>query len=199
MEIETAPRPRAATPRGRLVLLLALLGPVTLFVLLPIGLGLDRYVMTGDSMSGSIDRGSLVYERVVPLSDIHEGDIVTFERPGRQALVTHRVVDVRPDGMVTQGDAEPAIDLWVLPPDTATISRVEYVIPWVGWAYLIFFGPWGWVLTICSGVALVALTRRRVRRPKLVDGGAPGHQPAGSDVTEMVPTAGPAGTERADA
>ena len=55
MEIETAPRPPGADAVGAAAsLLVVLFGPVTLLVLLPIGLGLQRYVMTGDSMDGGL-------------------------------------------------------------------------------------------------------------------------------------------------
>ncbi len=70
MEIETAPHRPAPTPWGRLLLFVVVFGPVTFLVLLPIGLGLERYVMTGDSMSGAIGQGSIVFERVVPVSDL---------------------------------------------------------------------------------------------------------------------------------
>jgi signal peptidase I len=166
MEITTAPRPLAPAPWGRLLLCVALFGPVTLLVLLPIGLGFERYVMTGHSMAGSVDRGSVVFERVVPVSDLQVGDIVTYPRPGdadEHAMVTHRVVSVGPDGIVTRGDAARAVDPWVLRPAEPTILRVEFVVPWVGWAYLVLFHPPGWALVIASAIALVVLTRWRIR------------------------------------
>jgi len=172
MEIQTAPRPPASTSWGRLLLFAALLGPVTLFVLLPTGLGLQRYVMTGDSMAGSIDRGSVAFERVVPVSDVHVGDVVTYKRTdadGRHMMVTHRVVAIRTGGIVTRGDAEPAADPWVLRSESSTVSRVVFTVPWIGWAYLLLANPWGWVVTVASAVLLLALTRlhRRRRGPTL--------------------------------
>ena len=112
MEIETAPRHPAPTPWGRLLLSVVLFGPVTLLVLLPIGLGLERYVMTGSSMEGGIDRGSIAFERVVPVSDLRVGDVITYAHPGagadQDAMVTHRIVSIRAEGIRTQGDAEAA-------------------------------------------------------------------------------------------
>ncbi|MBA2956103.1 signal peptidase I [Nocardioides sp. MAH-18] len=166
MEITTAPRPPAPAPWGRLLLCAALFAPVTFLVLLPMGLGFERYVMTGHSMAGSVDRGSVAFERVVPVSDLQVGDIITYPRPdggAEQGMVTHRIVYVGPDGIVTRGDAEPAVDPWVLRPAAPTVSRVEFVVPWVGWAYLFLFHPPGVVLVIASGIALVFLTRWRVR------------------------------------
>lgn len=170
MEIDTAPRPPAPTPWGRLALLVVLLGPVTLLVLLPIGLGLDRYVVTGGSMDGDrdggISRGSLAFERVVPLSDLRVGDVITYPRPGAaegDAMVTHRIVSTGPGGVVTQGDAMSAPDPWRLTSGHATVSRVEFVVPWVGWAYLHVLHPGGWALFVVSAAALVALAAHRLR------------------------------------
>ena len=81
MEIITAPyRPASSTWR-RVLVLVAVLAPVTLLALLPMGLGLDRYVMTGDSMAPAIHRGSVVLERDVPVGDLRVGDVVTFHPP----------------------------------------------------------------------------------------------------------------------
>lgn len=171
MEITTAPRPPAPTPWGRLLLCVVIFGPVTLLVLLPIGLGFERYVMTGHSMAGSVDRGSVAFERVVPVSDLQVGDIITYARPGAEgepAMVTHRIVAIGPDGIVTRGDASDAVDPWVLRPDTPTVSRVEFVVPWVGWAYLVLLHPPGWTIVAASAIALVLLTRWRVR-PRIKD------------------------------
>jgi signal peptidase len=167
MEIETAPRHPAPTPWGRLLLFVVVLGPVTLLVLLPIGLGLQRYVVTGDSMAGSLDRGSIAFERVVPVSDLRVGDVITYPEPGAGAgevMVTHRIVSVRPEGFRTQGDAVATPDPWLVHPEPPTMSRVEFSVPWIGWAYLLLFHPQGWVLTLASAVALVALTTHRLRR-----------------------------------
>ena len=170
MEIETAPRHPAPTPGGRLLLFVVLFGPVTLLVLLPIGLGLERYVMTGSSMDGGIDRGSIAFERVVPVSDLRVGDVITYPHPeaeGGDTLVTHRIVSIQPDEIRTQGDAAEAVDPWVVHPDSPTMSRVEFTVPWIGWAYLLLFRAQGWVLTLGSAAVLVVLMTRRLRQPDL--------------------------------
>lgn len=196
MEITTSPRPPAPTPWGRLLLCLVLFAPVTLLVLLPIGLGFERYVMTGHSMEGSIDRGSVAFERIVPVSDLRVGDVITYERPvtadgpvDGPTMVTHRVVAIGPEGIRTRGDAEQAVDPWVLQPDDPTVSRVEFVVPWVGWAYLVLLHPTGWVLVVASGVALVALTRWRARPRAGSPGpdGVEGARPAAAATPEEAP------------
>lgn len=181
MEIDTAPRPPAPTPWGRLALLVVLLGPVTLLVLMPIGLGLERYVVSDGSMDGDreggISRGSLAFERVVPVSDLRVGDVITYPRPGAadgDGMVTRRIVAIDPAGVVTQGDALSVADPWRLRPDRATVSRVEFVVPWIGWAYLHLLHPQGWMLTVVSAAALIALTAHRLRqRLPVLRGAAP--------------------------
>ncbi|MDF1602943.1 hypothetical protein [Nocardioides sp. YIM 152315] len=171
MEITTAPRPPAPTPWGRWVLLVVLIAPVTVLVLLPIGLGLERVVITGSSMDGPRDgglsRGSIAFERIVPVSDLRVGDVITYQRPGAadgDAMVTHRIVATGPEGIVTRGDAVPTADPWTLRPEEPTLRRVEFAVPWVGWAYLLHLNPVGWALTVGSALVLVALGAQRHRR-----------------------------------
>jgi signal peptidase len=170
MEIEIAARPPAPTSWGRWAQVLVVLGPVALLTLLPIGLGLQRYVMTGDSMAGSISRGSIVFERVVPVSDLRVGDVVTYREPGTSetgAMVTRRIVSVEPEGFRTQADAVPAADPWLLRPEEPTMSRVEFAVPWIGWVCLVLLYPRSWLVTVVSAVALAVLVSRRPRRPSV--------------------------------
>lgn len=167
MEIATAPRRPASTPWGRLLVLVAVLGPVAVLVLLPIGLGLQRYVMTGDSMAGSMGRGSIVFERAVPVSDLRPGDVITYRSPvaaDGDGMVTHRVVSVGAAGIVTQADTERAPDPWLVQPEGSTVNRVVFTVPWIGWAYLVLLHPAGWVLTALSAVVLTLLLSRRSAR-----------------------------------
>ncbi|WP_243056837.1 hypothetical protein [Nocardioides sp. SR21] len=190
MEITTSPHRPAPTPWGRLLALVVVLGPVSILVLLPIGLGLERYVMSGDSMDGGdqgIGQGTVLFERVVPVNEVRVGDVITYRPPeesGVDGMVTHRVVAVGTDGVVTQGDAEPLRDPWVLATDAPEVSKVVFTLPWVGYAYLLIEDPGTWVLVLLSAGALAALLsgelrRRRRARPTL--------EPA--LVTESVPEA----------
>lgn len=186
MEITTSPHRPAPTPWGRLLALVVILGPVSVLVLLPIGLGLQRYVVTGDSMAGdrpdSISRGSVVLERLTPVDELRVGDVITYRPPPSahvDGMVTHRVVAVGPDGIWTQGDAEPNPDPWRLQADGGVVPRVAYVVPWVGYAYLALADPVLWTLVAAALAALtvvVVLGLRRARTPAtaLVDAGSRG-------------------------
>ena len=180
MEITTSPPRPASTPWGRLVALVVILTPVTVLVLLPIGLGLQRYVMTGDSMDGDrpggIARGTVVFERAVPVSDLRPGDVITYRPPASaevDGLVTHRIVDISLSGIRTQGDASPEPDPWVLRPEGPVVPRVVFALPYVGYAYLALADPLLWLLVAGSvGLVLLAVTSA-ARRPQLVTASAP--------------------------
>lgn len=173
MEITTSPHRPASTPWGRLLALVVILGPVSVLVLLPIGLGFQRYVMTGDSMAGdgpgSISRGTVVFERAVPVSDLRPGDVITYRPPksaGVDGMVTHRIVEITPEGIRTQGDARPTPDPWLLDPNGPVVPRVVFTLPYVGYAYLALADPLLWLLA-AGGVGLVMLAVTSVmRRPR---------------------------------
>lgn len=173
MEITTSPHRPASTPWGRLLALVVILGPVSVLVLLPIGLGLQRYVMTGDSMAGdgpgAIGRGTVVFERAVPVSDLRPGDVITYRPPPSaevEGMVTHRIVEIGPEGIRTQGDANPEPDPWLLDPDGPVVPRVVFTLPYVGYAYLALADPLLWLLAGGSlGLVLLAMTAAS-RRPK---------------------------------
>jgi len=58
---------------------------VVLIVVVPALLGLQRYVITGGSMTGTISRGSVIYSRLTPTDQLKVGDIITFYPPGHSA------------------------------------------------------------------------------------------------------------------
>jgi len=197
MEITTSPHRPASTPWGRLLALVVILGPVSILVLLPIGLGLERYVMSGDSMDsgaeGGIPQGAVVLERRVPVGDLRRGDVITYRPPrssGVDGLVTHRIVQIGPHGIVTRGDAEPAADPWVLDPQEPTLPRVVHTLPWVGYVYLVVFHPVTRVLLAGSVALLVLLLATEFRRRREVATTAP------ADPGEVgVPARGPTARE----
>jgi signal peptidase I len=80
-------------------------------------LGLQRYVITGGSMTGTIPKGAVIYSRITPVGQLKLGDIITFTPPGMTSAVTHRIIAVEagPDGSPafrTKGDFNDAADPW---------------------------------------------------------------------------------------
>lgn len=173
MEISPVPRRRPLARPVRALLLLAVLMPVVLLVVVPTMLGLQRYVISNDSMAGSIDRGSLVLERSVPASSLQVGDVITFRPPTpytSQGLVTHRVVVLDGMGARTQGDADDRVDPWKLSLDQPMVTVVVFHVPWIGYPFLGVIEPHEWlalgVLPLLGfGVVITAMgERRRVER-----------------------------------
>ena len=141
----TLPTPATSlASRARRVLgglaLVAGLGLAAL-LLVPSLLGYQRYVITGQSMTGTIDRGSLVFDEIVPVEDLKVGDIITFEPPkplGPNRLVTHRIVwrGEAPDGRLgfrTKGDNNPNEDPDPFVLREAQQARVAFHVPYLGY------------------------------------------------------------------
>jgi signal peptidase I len=111
-------------------------------VLVPALLGLKRYVITSGSMTGTYDRGSLVYDRIVPTASLRAGDVITYEPPagaGPQGLITHRIVSISrgPGGgrvFRTKGDANPSVDPWTFTLESRSQARAVFHLPYVGYA-----------------------------------------------------------------
>jgi signal peptidase I len=111
-------------------------------VLVPAFLGFQRYVITSGSMTGTYDRGSLVYDDVVPTASLKVGDVITYAPPagsGPAGLVTHRIhsIQVQPDGRRvyrTKGDFNPAPDPWTFTLQNRTQAKVAFHLPYVGFA-----------------------------------------------------------------
>jgi signal peptidase len=119
----------------------AILG--SLAFVLPGLVGYDRYAITGGSMSGTFERGALAFEKSVPVADLKNGDIITYNPPaeaGVEGLVTHRIVDIDrstdADRIRTKGDANQGHDPWTFQLDEDTQPRVAFTVPFAGYAFL---------------------------------------------------------------
>jgi signal peptidase I len=110
-------------------------------MILPGLLGYQRYVITSGSMTGSYDRGSVVFDDVVPVSDLRVGDAITYTPPpgsGPKGLLTHRIVSIGSDQfgrpiLRTKGDANETADPWTFTLDGDTQARVAFHVPHVGY------------------------------------------------------------------
>lgn len=112
-------------------------------MLVPALLGFDRYVITGGSMSGTYDRGSLLYADEVPVAELRVGDVITYTPPsgaGPDGPVTHRIVAIRDTGrggpvFRTKGDANRSRDPWTFRLDGPMQARAAFAIPYLGYAF----------------------------------------------------------------
>jgi len=138
-----------------------------LLMLVPGFLGLDRYVITGGSMSGTFERGALVFEEQVPVSDLRVGDVITYLPPadsGITELVTHRIHSITEDaeaagGRVfrTQGDANASVDPWTFTLSAPLQPRLQGWVPAVGWIFIALSQPGVRMLLIGVPAAVIAL------------------------------------------
>lgn len=178
---------------------------LALAFILPAAFGLQRYAIAGGSMTGSIPRGSVVLEEVVPVSDLRVGDVITYVPPtdsGVDNLVTHRIVAIDDDGELrTKGDANPDRDPWTFRLTAATQPRVVAHVPLVGYVFLalqqrdvrvLAIGvPTGLVALLSLG-QLVGALRRRPEEPVAPAVDVPQQRPADhAGPVTVVPVAGP--------
>jgi signal peptidase len=105
-------------------------------------MGWQRYAITGESMTGTYDRGSLVLDQVVPTASLRVGDVITYRPPaeaGPHGLITHRIFAItRGRGGTrvyrTKGDANPVADPWTFALPRARQAKVRVGVPFAGYA-----------------------------------------------------------------
>jgi signal peptidase len=132
---------------GRFALNLVFVAMMACVVIMlgPAVAGYQRYVILTGSMTGTYDRGSIVYDKQVPTASLKVGDPITYSPPPgftSQGRVTHRIYSIRrgPNGeriFKTKGDANKHPDAWNFTLDRATAEQVKFHIPEVGYIFLL--------------------------------------------------------------
>lgn len=185
MELAPAPRNRLPRLRGLLVnTACALVCLVAAGFILPAAFGLERYVIAGRSMTGTINQGSVVFDEVVPVSDLRVGDVITYVPPAESGIdhpVTHRIISRHGDVFRTKGDHNAQRDPWTFKLTSGTQARVAYHVPYVGWIFLALQDRMTRVLVIGIPAGLIALMSlrelvrglRRPTRQRRAKGGSP--------------------------
>lgn len=157
-------RAAALTSAAVSAALLACVG-LALLMLIPALLGFERYAITGGSMTGTYDRGSIVYSELVPVEALRVGDVITYTPPpgaGPEGLVTHRIDERRRlgDGRLifrTRGDANAAPDPWTFTLDGPAQSRAVHHLPLAGYAFAVLAIREVRMLVVGLPAALIAL------------------------------------------
>ena len=158
------PRLPGALPLVGNVLLVAVTLVAAVY-LLPGLLGYQRYVITGGSMSGTFEKGSIAFERTVPVAALEVGDVITYMPPadaGVDNLVTHRITEITTaeDGtplLRTQGDANVDVDPWTFQLVDEVQPVVSFTVPYLGYVFMALADPAVRILVIGVPAALVAL------------------------------------------
>lgn len=135
-------------------------------MVVPAALGYHRYVIVSGSMSGSYDKGSIVYAKPVPVRELEVGDTITYAPPASAArahlgLLTHRIVWIGRDrtgarAFRTRGDANPVPDAWRFVLERPRQDRVVFSVPYAGYAFAALGLPWVRMLLLGPPALLAA-------------------------------------------
>jgi signal peptidase len=108
---------------------------LVLALALPPAFGLSHHTVTDDAMSGTMQRGSVVFAKSLPVADLEIGDVVIYPHPKSGEPITRRIAAI--DGGVTwtRGDSTGALDPWTLTLDQATQARAVAAVPYAGYVY----------------------------------------------------------------
>jgi signal peptidase len=125
--------------------------------------GYDIRMVRSESMKPAINMGDIVVTGPIGglfSGEVEAGDIVTYQRAGE--LVTHRVLSIEDDTLVTKGDAVEDADPW--PVTLSDVSGVYlFKIPYLGYLANFVRTKFGWFLVIIlPAMALVALLVRDI-------------------------------------
>ena len=110
-------------------------------LLIPAALGYQRYVIVSGSMTGTYDRGSIVFDKAAPVADLKVGDPITYQPPAGaspEKLLTHRIVWIGQGSQGsrifrTKGDANETADPWTFALDKSEQAKVAFSVPYVGY------------------------------------------------------------------
>ena len=132
-------------------------------LLMPAVLHLQRYVITGGSMTGTISRGSLAFDEYAPVNTLRVGDIITFVPPAMHGAVTHRIVSIAHDQLGnpifrTKGDANAVVDPWHFALPNRTQARFVFAIPYVGYVLVVLSLRWARVVLLGLPAALIFIS-----------------------------------------
>ena len=109
---------------------------LALAVVLPPAFGLSHHTVTDDAMSGTLERGSVVFARPRPVADLEIGDVITYPHPAKPGeLITRRIAYIEAGAIWTSSDRAGALDPWTLTLDQATQARAVADIPYAGYVY----------------------------------------------------------------
>ncbi len=129
----------------------------------------NTYIARSDSMSPAINRGDIVFtgpSNGLFSKDIGPGTIITYVR--EEITVTHRVIAVDGDMLVTKGDASEDADMWPVPMSNV-IGVYLFRLPYLGYVSNFFRSEIGFIVIIIPIILLSLFIIRdvvkQVRKP----------------------------------
>ena len=124
-----------------------------IFILL-FAIGFTPYVVLSGSMEPEIKTGSICFiNRHTSYDDIKENDIIAFRLKGG-TLVTHRVIDITDEGIITKGDNNEEQDD-VITTKNNFVGKNTFWIPKVGYLVVLLQTTKGKIIFITYIILLV--------------------------------------------
>jgi signal peptidase len=138
------------------ILFTVLFGGLIFIIAALLFLGSARIVVS-DSMAPSFRAGDLVL--LEPIKDmISPGMVITYDFQGKQ--ITHRVVEVVGDMLVTKGDNNQEIDPWQVPL-TDVVGKPDVRIPYAGYLLEFVKSPIGFLVLIILPICIIVVIEAR--------------------------------------
>jgi signal peptidase I len=164
--------------------------------LVPSMLGYERYVVTGGSMSGTIEKGAVAFEKVLPVAELEVGDVITYQPPpdaGTTSLVTHRIATIRHDQdgrrvFRTKGDANGNVDPWTFSLQREAQPVVAFTVPRAGYVFIALADRTVRMSLIGGPAALIAVLAL-LEAVRNLRSGEPDRTPARDALPERQPVA----------
>lgn len=149
----------------------AVLGAASLLLgLATVVAGVQPLIFRSSSMSPAIEAGALALAKTVDADEVEVGDVVSVINESG-VRVTHRVVEVEPDGdsvsLVLQGDANRNPD--ANPYLVSEVDRVFVDVPYLGYVANWLATPWAMFV---AGIVVALLAARLWSRRMVHDGGS---------------------------
>ena len=114
------------------------------------------YVVLSGSMEPEIHTGSLAFiDHSAKFDDMRENDIIAFNMNG--TMVTHRVVELNGQGLVTKGDANSTNDSGIVTAENF-IGKTLFSVPKVGFLVKVIQSQNGKIIFIAGIVLMFVLS-----------------------------------------
>lgn len=118
----------------------------------PTVFGFSNAIVISGSMHDTIEVNDMVLTH--SQKEYQIDDIITFKK--NDYLVTHRIVDIRGDAFITQGDANNSVDEDVVVKEEI-VGKVIMIIPYVGYVIGFLQTPLGMLCCLLLFVLLLCL------------------------------------------
>jgi signal peptidase len=115
-------------------------------------------VLSG-SMEPAIPVGSIVLIKPVDIANLKSGDVICY-RASDTMLVTHRIIEVKESGFVTQGDANEEADIKTVN-NRDVVGSVVLTVPFIGYLGSFVRTPIGFLLLLVLPACAVIIIEIR--------------------------------------